>query len=91
MTRYTSLTDRAVRAAAVLDAERTGTTTTLDVKRELRDRGYWATQSDVSRRLARIASGEGWPWWGMGRFRLYGVPARGQKGPAVASRAALVN
>lgn len=91
MTRYLSLTDRAVRAAAVLDAERTGTTTTLDIKRVLRDRGYWATQADVSRRLSRIASAENWPWWKLGAFRLYGVPARGQRGATVASRAALVN
>ncbi|MEL6614846.1 MAG: hypothetical protein AAFQ43_03860 [Bacteroidota bacterium] len=91
MTRYLSLTDRAVRAAAVADATRTGTTTTLDIKRALRRRGYWATQADVSRRLARVASGENWPWWPMGGFRLYGVPARGQQGAAVASRAALVN
>lgn len=91
MTRYASLTDRAVRAAAVLDAERTGTTTTLDVKHELRDRGYWATQADVSLRLARVASREGWPWWKMGAFKLYGVPLRGQNGACVASRAALVN
>ena len=91
MTRYHSLTASAVRRAAHRTAARTGTTTTLDVKRHLRAGGYWATQADVSRAMARLASREGWPWWWMGPFRLYGVPREGQPGPTAAHRPALVN
>ena len=88
---HLSLTNAAVRDAAVATSTRTGTTTTLDVKRQLRRDGYWATQAEVSRRVRRLAEREGWPWWGLGRFRLYGVPRDGQPGVGVAGRAALVN
>ena len=88
---HLSLTDAAVRDAAVTTSAQTGTTTTLDVKRQLRREGYWAVQADVSRRVRRLAARERWPWWGLGRFRLYGVPRPGQVGLGVAGRAALVN
>ena len=88
---FARLTNPAVREAAVFDALRTGTTTTLDVKRHLRDRGYWATQDEVSRRVRRLAEAEGWPWWEMGGFRLYGVPVPGRSDVGAAVHAALVN
>lgn len=95
MTRHHSLTDAAVRSAAVAAASRTGTTTTLDVKLRLRQSGYWATQTDVSRRLRRVAARGRWPWWPVGParrpFRLYGVPVEGARGADVAARAAFVN
>ena len=91
MTRYRPLTVSAVRRAAVRASARTGTTTTLDVKRALRARGFWATQRDVSRAVAHLATREGWPWWKLGAFRLYAVPREGQAGMTTASRAALVN
>lgn len=74
MTRFRNLTDDAVHAAALATAVATGTTTTLDVKRHLRDRGYWALQDEVSARLARLASSGDWSWWPVGAFRLYRVP-----------------
>ena len=80
MTQFSRLTARAVRSAAHLAAAPTGTTTTLDVKRELRDRGFWAVQADVSVLMAQVASAEGWPWWDLGGFRLYAVPHRGRSG-----------
>ncbi len=90
MTRFSRLTAAAVRAAAVLDAATTGTTTTLDVKRELRDRGYWAVQSDVSflmdagRRGVRLAV------VGPGRLPALRGPARGRirQGPPRGSASA---
>lgn len=91
MTRYRPLTVSAVRRAAVRTSARTGTTTTLDIKRALRARGFWATQADVSRAVAHLATQEGWPWWSLGAFRLYGVPREGQSGLSTASQAALVN
>ncbi|MEM0964290.1 MAG: hypothetical protein AAGK21_17320 [Bacteroidota bacterium] len=87
-----ALTDAAVHDAALFDGADRGTTTTLDVKRVLRDRGYWATQAEVSHRMDRIARREQWPWWKMlGRFRLYGVPVHRHASGSVAARAALVN
>ena len=91
MTRFSRITADAVRAAAILDAASTGTTTTLDVKRELRDRGYWAVQSDVSFLMDQIASASGWPWWDLGGFRLYAIPRGGGRGVGLAARTALVN
>lgn len=91
MTRFSRITAQAVHAAAVFDAATTGTTTTLDVKRELRDRGYWAVQSDVSFLMDQIASASGWPWWDMGGFRLYAVPRGGGQGVGLAAHSALVN
>lgn len=86
-----ALTDAAVREAAVFDARLTGTTTTLDVKRHLRDRGFWATQAEVSHRMAGLAACEGWPWWEMGGFRLYGVPVPGRSAVGPALHSAFVN
>ena len=91
MTRFSRLTAAAVREAARLDAAHTGTTTTLDVKRELRDRGYWAVQSDVSFLMDQVASACGWPWWDLGGFRLYAVPRDGRRGRGLASAIALEN
>lgn len=91
MTRYRPLTLSAVRHAARRTAACTGTTTTLDVKRALREEGFWAIQDEVSWFMARLASREGWPWWGLGAFRLYGVPREGQPGASAAARPALVN
>ena len=91
MTRFTRLTASAVRAAAQFAAAETGTTTTLDVKRELRDRGYWAVQADVSRLLADVAASSGWPWWDLGGFRLYAVPRRGASVRGLAGRRARSN
>jgi len=91
MTRFSRITADAVRAAAILDAATTGTTTTLDVKRELRDRGYWAVQSDVSFLMEQIASASGWPWWDLGGFRLYAVPRGGGRGAGLAASKAMAN
>ena len=91
MTRYAPLTAAAVRAAAAFAAVSTGTTTTLDVKRRLRDQGYWAVQRDVSAFLAAVAAAQGWPWWDLGGFRLYGVPRGGEPGARLAARRARAN
>ena len=91
MTRLTPLSAAAVRAAALLSAADTGTTTTLDVKRELRDRGYWAVQSDVSFWMDAVASASGWPWWDLGGFRLYAIPRGGGRGRGLAAALALEN
>lgn len=91
MTRFSRLTLEAVHAAAVLDAATTGTTTTLDVKRELRDRGYWAVQSDVSVLMEQVAAAHGWPWWDLGGFRLYAVPGGGRRQGAPIAWSHVVN
>ena len=91
MTRFTPLSADAVRSAALLSAADTGTTTTLDVKRELRDRGHWAVQSDVSVLMDAVASASGWPWWDLGGFRLYAVPRGGGRGRGLAASLAFEN
>ena len=91
MTRFSRLTASAVRAAAILAAAPTGTTTTLDVKRELRDRGYWAVQSDVSFLMEQVASASGWPRWDLGGFRLYAVSRSGHRADGLAAEVALRN
>ena len=91
MTRFSRLTASAVRAAAILAATEAGTTTTLDVKRELRDRGYWAVQSDVSFLMEQVASASGWPWWDLGGFRLYAVSRSGHRADGLAAEVALRN
>ena len=48
-----------------------GSTTTLEVKKELRQKGYWAKQSEVSKHMNDIALSEGWNWHDNGTHRTY--------------------
>lgn len=56
-----------------------GSTTNLDVKNELRKRGYWAVQSDVSDFMQNIASsvGSGWDTSNNGKFNTYSEQSTG--------------
>lgn len=71
---YHTLTRDAVRTVATSLMALHGTTTTLDVKRHLRSRGYWARQADVSAYMHRLAVAERWSVRSNGRFRRYALP-----------------
>ena len=71
MTSHTVLTWEAVRDEAERQLRTRGSTTTLDVKRGLRARGYWAVQADVSYLMRHLAELEGWSLLDNGRYRTY--------------------
>lgn len=48
-----------------------GTTTTLEVKTKLREKNYFALQSDVSVMLDHISQEEGWNYGDNGTYRTY--------------------
>lgn len=48
-----------------------GTTTTLDVKKELREQGYFAVQAEVSALMEVMAEERNWKSWSNGRFRVF--------------------
>lgn len=50
-----------------------GQTTTLEVKNELRRRGYLAFQREISREMALIAEEAGWDTFFNGRNRIYAL------------------
>lgn len=68
------MTRQAVRMAATTLIMAEGSTTTLDVKNHLRNRGYLAYQSDVSTRLFEVAQQENWAINDNGTFRVYYFP-----------------
>ncbi|MVM38690.1 hypothetical protein GO730_15960 [Spirosoma sp. HMF3257] len=51
-----------------------GSTTTLDVKKSLRQRGYEARQADVSQWLLVICFWENWAVKDNGKHRIYSFP-----------------
>ncbi|HRK74037.1 MAG TPA: hypothetical protein PLL64_07160 [Rhodothermales bacterium] len=61
----------AVREAAHQLMKDNGTTTTLEVKLTLRQRGFWAVQMEVSAIMEKVAAQEDWFWQCNGRFRQY--------------------
>lgn len=48
-----------------------GTTTSLEVKKELREQGFYAVQAEVSALMAALAEDRNWKFWSNGRFRIY--------------------
>lgn len=48
-----------------------GTTTTLEVKNELREQGFFAVQAEVSALMEVIAEERHWKFWHNGRHRIY--------------------
>lgn len=48
-----------------------GTTTTLEVKKELREQGFYALQVEVSGLMSVMAEERNWKFWSNGRFRVY--------------------
>lgn len=51
--------------------EDNGSTTTLDIKNELRNRGFFAKQADVSEFMLQVADEEGWNFSYNGVHRVY--------------------
>jgi hypothetical protein len=74
MQSYLPLTPESVRDVAMGLMAAHGATTTLEVKNQLRNRGYWALQRDVSRLMRVLADAEGWIILSTGRFRVYLPP-----------------
>ncbi len=68
------VTLESVRSTATTLILAQGVTTTLDVKRALRHRRYWARQADISQKLIRVALREGWSVNDNGTFRVYYFP-----------------
>jgi hypothetical protein len=54
-----------------------GVTTTLEVKKYLRGKGYRAFQDDISNQLWQIANQEHWLYYDNGMFRIYTFPQIG--------------
>lgn len=52
-----------------------GTTTTLEVKKELREQGFYAVQAEVSVLMEELAEDRNWKFWSNGRFRVYSFAA----------------
>lgn len=69
-----ALDRQSVRIAATMLMLAEGSTTTLNVKSYLRDRGFRAGQSEVSSWLFRIATRERWHINDNGTFRVYYFP-----------------
>lgn len=51
--------------------EQNGSTTTLDIKNELRKRGFFALQADVSQHMMDVCDEEGWSFSVSGNHRVY--------------------
>jgi hypothetical protein len=51
--------------------EANGSTTTLDIKKELRNRGFFALQADVSDYMVQVCSEEDWDFTFNGAHRVY--------------------
>ena len=74
ITKLKALDRHSVRIAATMLMLAEGSTTTLNVKSYLRDRGFRAGQSEVSSWLFRIATRERWIIDDKGTFRAYYFP-----------------
>lgn len=48
-----------------------GTTTTLEVKKELREQGFFAVQAEVSALMESLTEERNWKFWSNGRYRVY--------------------
>lgn len=71
MPNYQLLTKRDIEDAFEYLLKRDSQTTSLDVKKELRSRGFWATQNEVGIALRDIADANGIDWDYNGVFRTY--------------------
>ena len=60
-----------VRLVAEQLMESNGTTTTLEVKNQLRNQGFWAYQANISAMMDELACLLGWQYEYCGRFRRY--------------------
>lgn len=68
---YKTLTRDVVRDVAKDLLESNNTTTTLEIKQELRKQGYWAKQDDVSTHMDNIYFNENWTYTDNGGHRVY--------------------
>lgn len=48
-----------------------GTTSTLEVKKELREQGFFAVQAEVAAWMAILSEERKWKFWSNGRYRVY--------------------
>ena len=77
---------QAVRLAATTLILAEGSTTTLDVKNHLRNRGYQAYQAEVSNWLFAVARQEKWAVNDNGHYRVYYFPNLTALPPFMANR-----
>ena len=68
-----TLTPETVLNTAIALMHTHGTTTTLEVKTQLRNDGHWALQADVSLLMDQLARREGWHYQSTGRYRIYAL------------------
>lgn len=73
-TKRKKLEPLAIRFAATALILAEGSTTTLDVKNFLRQRGYEARQADISQWMLVIGLWENWSIHNNGKHRIYNFP-----------------
>ena len=71
----TPLTKDAVYDVAMELMKNTGSTTSLEVKEELRKKDYWALQKEVSNMLQELCDEHGWDKNNNGTFNVYSIPS----------------
>lgn len=63
-----------VATVAIAMVQKQKSCTSLEVKQELRNKGFWAKQSEISGMLAEVAEEEGWDVNDNGMFKTYELP-----------------
>jgi len=71
MSRKTELTFGDIQQQVEKLLEHNGTTTTLDIKKALRAKGFWATQGEIARSMYTLWPLYQWHWTFNGTFRTY--------------------
>ena len=73
-----------VHAVAVRLMQQHGTTTTLDVKNDLRSQGFYAEQANIARFMAQLSREQRWTWESAGKHRIYSHSPRKRLTPDAA-------
>ena len=66
-----TLTKKIVQDVGTHLIESNGSTTTLDVKQELRNQGYWAVQHEISTFMSQLADDGVFEYTDNGTYRIY--------------------
>jgi hypothetical protein len=81
MSQYKNLETADIEAAFDTVLSRDGKVTSLEVKQELRNQGFWATQAVVGIELRDIADAKGCDWDFNGTYRTYYEPGTQNMSP----------
>lgn len=69
--KFKAVNSETIRVVALELMKENKTTSTLEIKRILRDMGFWAIQSEVSEQMKEIAAQEEWHFTCNGTYRTY--------------------